>query len=83
MCHYFNKANRSGNLYVLQDVTVIGTATVFSLSLSDLEVTKLWHIRLGHMSDRGMTILSKVFYVDRILTNLSSMNIAFLESIIE
>lgn len=41
MCHYFNKANRSGNLYVLQDVTVIGTATVFSLSLSDLEVTKL------------------------------------------
>jgi len=27
--------------------------------MSDSDVTKLWHMRLGHMSDKGMAILSK------------------------
>ncbi|KAG8482499.1 hypothetical protein CXB51_024054 [Gossypium anomalum] len=33
--------------------------TVASSSLSDDDITKLWHMRLGHMSENGMTELSK------------------------
>ncbi|KAG8478499.1 hypothetical protein CXB51_028393 [Gossypium anomalum] len=46
-------------LYVLQVSTVTGDATVASSSLSDDDITKLWHMRLGHMSENGMTELSK------------------------
>ncbi|KAG8489014.1 hypothetical protein CXB51_016944 [Gossypium anomalum] len=34
-------------------------AAVTSSSLSDDDITKLWHIRLGHMSENGMVELSK------------------------
>ncbi|KAG8498600.1 hypothetical protein CXB51_004852 [Gossypium anomalum] len=46
-------------LYVLQGSTVTGDAAVVSSSLSDDDITKLWHMRLGHMSENGMTELSK------------------------
>ncbi|KAG8479428.1 hypothetical protein CXB51_029898 [Gossypium anomalum] len=46
-------------LYVLQGSTVTGDAAVASSSLSDDDITKLWHMRLGHMSENGMTELSK------------------------
>ncbi|KAG8496806.1 hypothetical protein CXB51_007977 [Gossypium anomalum] len=46
-------------LYVLQGSTVTGDAVVTSSSLSDDDITKLWHMRLGHMSENGMTELSK------------------------
>ncbi|KAG8482734.1 hypothetical protein CXB51_024185 [Gossypium anomalum] len=46
-------------LYVLQGSTVTGDATVPSSSLSDDDITKLWHIRLEHMSENGMVELSK------------------------
>ncbi|KAG8499283.1 hypothetical protein CXB51_005781 [Gossypium anomalum] len=39
--------------------TVIGDAAVASSSLSDDDITKLWHMRLGHMSENGMVELSK------------------------
>ncbi|KAG8478904.1 hypothetical protein CXB51_028750 [Gossypium anomalum] len=39
--------------------TVTGDAAVASSSLSDNDITKLWHIRLGHMSENGMAELSK------------------------
>ncbi|KAG8491575.1 hypothetical protein CXB51_014846 [Gossypium anomalum] len=39
--------------------TVTGDAAVASSSLSDDDITKLWHMRLGHMSENGMTELSK------------------------
>ncbi|KAG8489146.1 hypothetical protein CXB51_017182 [Gossypium anomalum] len=39
--------------------TVTGDAAVASSSLSDDDITKLWHTRLGHMSENGMTELSK------------------------
>ncbi|KAG8485766.1 hypothetical protein CXB51_019104 [Gossypium anomalum] len=38
-------------LDVLQGSTVTGDATVASSCLSDDDITKLWHMRLGHMSD--------------------------------
>ncbi|KAG8486054.1 hypothetical protein CXB51_019365 [Gossypium anomalum] len=39
--------------------TVTGDAAVASSSLSDDDITKLWHMRLRHMSENGMTELSK------------------------
>ncbi|KAG8490810.1 hypothetical protein CXB51_014017 [Gossypium anomalum] len=39
--------------------TVTGDATVASSSLSDDDITKIWHMRLGHMSENGMVELSK------------------------
>ncbi|KAG8485735.1 hypothetical protein CXB51_019086 [Gossypium anomalum] len=50
---------KTAKLYVLQGSTVTGDATVASSSLSDDDITKLWHMRLGHMSDNGMVELSK------------------------
>ncbi|KAG8486247.1 hypothetical protein CXB51_019546 [Gossypium anomalum] len=46
-------------LYVLQGSTVTGDAVVASSSLSDDDITKLWHMHLGHMSENGTTELSK------------------------
>ncbi|KAG8481133.1 hypothetical protein CXB51_025928 [Gossypium anomalum] len=46
-------------VYVLQGSTVTGDAAVASSSLSDDDITKLWHMRLGHMSENGMVELSK------------------------
>ncbi|KAG8503716.1 hypothetical protein CXB51_001714 [Gossypium anomalum] len=42
-------------LYVLQGSTVTGDTVVASSSLSDDDITKLWHMRLGHMSENGMS----------------------------
>ncbi|KAJ4976637.1 hypothetical protein NE237_001743 [Protea cynaroides] len=53
------KGNKVNNLYVLQGSTVTGSADVSSSSDSDKDTTHLWHMRLGHMSERGMTNLSK------------------------
>ncbi|KAG8496862.1 hypothetical protein CXB51_008020 [Gossypium anomalum] len=39
--------------------TITGNAAVASSSLSDDDITKLWHMRLGHMSENGMAELSK------------------------
>ncbi|KAG8475483.1 hypothetical protein CXB51_032327 [Gossypium anomalum] len=39
--------------------TVTGDAATASSSLSDDDITKLWHMRLGHMSENGMVELSK------------------------
>ncbi|KAG8491252.1 hypothetical protein CXB51_014428 [Gossypium anomalum] len=50
---------KTAKLYVLQGSTVTGDATVASSSLSDDDITKLWHIRLGHMSKNDMVELSK------------------------
>ncbi|KAG8474588.1 hypothetical protein CXB51_031227 [Gossypium anomalum] len=45
---------KTAKLYVLQGSTVTGDAVVASSSLSDDDITKLWHMRLGHMSENGM-----------------------------
>ncbi|KAG8473064.1 hypothetical protein CXB51_035003 [Gossypium anomalum] len=46
-------------LYVLQGSIVTGDAAVASSFLSDDDITKLWHMHLGHMSENGMVELSK------------------------
>ena len=54
------KAYRVGSLYILQGSTVTGlTAVSSSSSLSDSDIAKLWHMRLGHMSEKSLDILSK------------------------
>ncbi|KAK3036784.1 hypothetical protein RJ639_030814 [Escallonia herrerae] len=55
---------KQNSLYLLQDSTVTGAgavAVVATASSSDIDsdTTKLWHMRLGHMSERGMDVLSK------------------------
>jgi len=52
------KGLRQGSLYFLQGTTITGSAAVCT-TLADLDTAKLWHMRLGHMSEKGMTILSK------------------------
>ncbi|KAG8481048.1 hypothetical protein CXB51_025755 [Gossypium anomalum] len=39
--------------------TITGNTAVASSSLSDNDITKLWHMRLGHMSENDMVELSK------------------------
>ncbi|KAK2972776.1 hypothetical protein RJ640_027871 [Escallonia rubra] len=53
------KGLKQNSLYLLQGSTVTGTAaTTLSFDI-DSDTTKLWHMRLGHMSERGMDVLSK------------------------
>ncbi|KAK3038286.1 hypothetical protein RJ639_029874 [Escallonia herrerae] len=56
------KGLKQNSLYLLQGSTVIGAAAVASSSDIDSDTTKLWHMRLGHMSERGMDVLSKQGY---------------------
>ncbi|XXG79643.1 hypothetical protein AAC387_Pa09g0672 [Persea americana] len=52
------RGNRVGNLYVLSGNTVTGGAGVSSSDDHESVSTSLWHLRLGHMSEKGLTILS-------------------------
>jgi len=49
----------SGTLYILHGFTVTVSANVASAEIHKEDMTKLWHMRLGHMSERGMQILSQ------------------------
>jgi hypothetical protein len=53
------KGNKRDRLYFLRGCVVTGSATVSSSDDPDSNTTRLWHMRLGHMSERGVTILSK------------------------
>ncbi|KAI4302581.1 hypothetical protein MLD38_038307 [Melastoma candidum] len=52
------RCNRQNNLYYLVSSTMVGSAAV-STELSDSEMTLLWHMRLGHISEQRMNILSE------------------------
>ena len=45
--------------YVLQGSTIIRDVAIASRSLSEDEIIKLWHMRLGHISENGMAELSR------------------------
>ncbi|KAK3016566.1 hypothetical protein RJ639_005827 [Escallonia herrerae] len=53
------KGLKQNNLYLLQGSTVTGAASTSSSSDIDSDTTMLWHMRLGHMSEMGMDVLSK------------------------
>ncbi|KAJ8633371.1 hypothetical protein MRB53_026707 [Persea americana] len=52
------RGNRVGNLYVLSGNIVTGKAALSSSNDHEYASTRLWHLRLGHMSEKGLTILS-------------------------
>ncbi|KAK3026189.1 hypothetical protein RJ639_042141 [Escallonia herrerae] len=49
------KGLKQNSLYLLQGNTVTGVAVIASSSDIDSDTTKLWHMRVGHMSERGYT----------------------------
>ncbi|KAK3006258.1 hypothetical protein RJ639_016884 [Escallonia herrerae] len=53
------KGLKQNGLDLLQCSTVTGAATTSSSSDIDSHTTKLWHMHLGHMSERGIDVLSK------------------------
>jgi len=53
------KGKKADTLYILQGSTVIGDDVVSMSEDSDLDTTRLWHMRLGHMSEGGLHMLSK------------------------
>jgi transposase InsO family protein len=53
------KGIKRGTLYFLQGSTVTGSAAVASSVVHQDDLTRLWHMRLGHMGERGLQILSK------------------------
>ena len=46
-------------MYILQGTTLSALATVASSEVHKDDITKLWHMKLGHMSERGVQILAK------------------------
>ena len=58
------RQQKSTNLYVLQGSIVIGDADIASHSLFDDDVTKLWHMHLGHINENGMIELSRKGLLD-------------------
>jgi len=55
--HGSNEGIAVGSLYIMQGTTVTRVVTVGTAS-ADVNETRLWHMRLGHMSEKGMTIYS-------------------------
>ncbi|KAG8481473.1 hypothetical protein CXB51_026205 [Gossypium anomalum] len=56
---------KTTKLYVMQVSTVTDNAVVASSSLSDDDITNLWHMRLGHLSENDMVELKKTGLLDR------------------
>ena len=52
------KGKKINGLYTFQGSTIIG-AVAISTSKLIIETTRLWHMRIGHMSERNLLILSK------------------------
>ena len=67
------KANRVENLYKLEGRTEIDHAIVASVGAADF--TRLWHQRLGHISERGMKVLAD----RKLLPSLKSIDLKFCE----
>jgi len=57
------KARRSGTLYTLLGFTVTGAAAVSISDKSDSDITKLWHMRLGHILNLQRFIEQKVLWI--------------------
>ena len=70
-------------LYVMQGSTVIEDVVVASRSLSEDDITKLRHMRLGHISENGMVELSRRGLLDGQKTSYNFMSTTFLGNIRE
>ena len=64
------KGKMNGSLYALEGSTITGSANVSTSTMYDDEI-KLWHLRLGHIGERGMYELSRQgFFDDKMFGNL-------------
>lgn len=71
------KGLKAGSLYMLEGSTVTSLIVVCSLVIAD-DTTMLWHMRLGHMSEKGMdALVREVFCVVRILESWNYVRIVF------
>ena len=50
---------RTANEYILQGTTVTSDVTIVSKSMTDGDITKLWHMHLGCMNEDGMIELCR------------------------
>ncbi|KAL5850870.1 hypothetical protein ACOSQ4_008883 [Xanthoceras sorbifolium] len=53
------KGTRKNNLYYYDGSTIVGTAAVATLDDEESDVTRLWHMRLGHAGEKSLQILVK------------------------
>ena len=53
------KRKNVNTFYILQGSTVTGDAVVLMSEDPELNTTRLWHKRLGHMSKKGLHVLGK------------------------
>ncbi|KAK2972470.1 hypothetical protein RJ640_003896 [Escallonia rubra] len=51
------KGQKLGNLYKMVGNTITGGLAVTALAESNIDSTTLWHLRLGHISERDMLAL--------------------------
>ncbi|KAK3004470.1 hypothetical protein RJ639_018471 [Escallonia herrerae] len=63
----FMKGLKQNRFYFLQGSAVTEGTKLASSSGIDSDTTKLWHMRLGHMSEKGMDALSKQELINRTL----------------
>jgi len=56
------KGSKIHGLYILEGSTIIAHASV--ASVDTLDITKLWHLRLGHVNERGLVELAKQGLLD-------------------
>ena len=67
------KGERTTNLYKLTGSIIIGDASAAATEKED--TTRLWHMHLGHMSERGLQVLHKrVLYQVSNIANLIFVN---------
>ena len=57
-CHGTNKRMQARKSLFSAGTTVTGLTTVYATP-TDVDTMRLWHMRLNHMSEKGMTILSE------------------------
>jgi len=68
------KGERIANLYKLKGNIIVGDASV---GTEKEDTIRLWHMRFGHMSERGLQVLhKKVLYQVSNITNLIFVNFA-------
>ena len=52
------KGIRRNNLYLYQGITAVGTAIAVSGADKVAEMSRLWHMRLGHAGEKSLQTLA-------------------------
>jgi hypothetical protein len=62
MCINNSYGSKIQGLHILEGSTVIAHASI--ASVDTLDTTKLWHLRLGHVSEKGFVELAKLGFLE-------------------